>query len=190
MKYLLSFFFIALSLLAFTQTTSKNEISLVVSPLAFAEQECYGLRYLRIINKDLRLRAGLRVYANTEKEVRNDTITSNFGTVQYDLRLGIQRNLNLGNFDVVRPYVAGDFSFNSEFRKESYESYYGYYWDMTVNAIIGLESEVVSRLRIYVETGGDLNINLQEYSAPGENYDRKVTYNPLGYTAIGVGYSF
>ena len=172
------------------QTTTKNEIGVVVSPLEFSKQESYGIRYLRTINKQLDLRAGLRFYANTSQEVRSDTLSSSFGTIQYDLRLGIQRDLQLGSFDAVKPYFASDFSFNSEFRKESYESYYGYYWNMSVNPILGLESEPLPRLRVYFEVGSDLNINLQEYSAVGENYDRKFVYNPVGYLALGVGYKF
>jgi hypothetical protein len=190
MKYLILALFICVSILSNAQSLEKNEIGLVVSPLKFAQQESYGLRYLRTINKDLSVRAGLRIYANTNREVRNDTIATSFGTIQYDIRLGLQRSLDLGSFELIKPYVAGDFSFNSELKKESYESYYGYYWNMSLNPVVGLESEPVHRLRVYFEAGGDLNVNLQEYSAPGENYDRKFSYNPIGYLALGIGYKF
>jgi len=168
-----------------------NELTLVISPLKFEEQSSYQMLYRReLSNENLHLRAGLRLYANTDKQQRLDTLYTNTGTVQYDFAIGLQRDLSFGDFETLKLYVAGDAYLNSDLRKLKNYDYYRYYWNLGVMPIVGIGYEPVDRIRLSVESRANLNFNMQDYSGEGENYDRKVSFRPLDKLAIGIGYLF
>ena len=179
---------LAISLNSFAQ---KNEIALVVAPLKFEEQSSYQTMYRRALNEKYVLRAGLRVLVDTDKETRNDTTLSFIaGIIQYDLSVGVQRKLILGDLEKVYLYAGVDGYFNSEFNRKSYETYYGYYWSMGVKPLVGLAYEPLENVRLSFEYRSNFNVNLQDYSAPGENIDRRFTYRPLDQLGLGIGYLF
>ena len=86
-----------------------NELTLVISPLKFEEQSSYQMLYRReLSNENLHLRAGLRLYANTDKQQRLDTLYTNTGTVQYDFAIGLSVIYLSEIFETLKLYVAGD----------------------------------------------------------------------------------
>jgi len=179
---------LAISLNSFAQ---KNEIALVIAPLEFEEQSSYQAMYRRSLNEKYTLRAGLRLLVDTDRETRNDTALSFVaGTVQYDLSIGVQHKLFLDDLENLYLYAGIDGYFNSEFNRKSYETYYGYYWSMGLKPLVGLAYEPLKNVRLSFEFRSNLNVNLQDYSAPGENIDRRFTYRPLDQLSLGIGYLF
>jgi hypothetical protein len=169
----------------------KNEVALVISPLKFKDASSYQAMYRHSLKKDMwSLRGGARVFVNTDKEIRSDTLSTRSGTVQYDLSVGIQYKLPISNLEKLYLYSASDLYFNSEFNQKSYETYYGYYWSFGVKPIFGLSYEPFDNIRLSLESRGDFNVNLQDYSAPGENRDQRFNFNPAKQLALGLGYLF
>ena len=136
------------------------------------------------------MRAGGRFYVETVKSTRSDTISSNFGSVQYDLSVGLQRNLLIEDMDKLYLYVAVDGYWNSEFNRKDYETYYGYYWNFGLKPIAGIAYEPFDNIRLSLESQADFNINLQQYSAPGINKDNNFSFYPLRQLGISLGYLF
>ena len=170
--------------------SKKNEVALVVAPLKFKEQSSYQVLYRRsLANDDLKLRGGLRLLIDTDKEIR-DTLESNQGSVQFDLSAGIQKDLSIGDLDNLNLYTGVDVYFNSEFNQKSYEAYYGYYWSFGAKPLAGISYEPFDNIRLSLESRANFNINLQQYSAPGLNKDERITFRPLDQLAIGIGYLF
>ena len=168
-----------------------NEVALVISPLKFEKATSYQAMYRHSLKKDMwSLRGGARVFVSTDKEIRSDTLSKRSGTVQYDLSAGIQYKLPISNLEKIYLYGASDVYFNSEFNQKSYETYYGYYWSIGVKPIFGLSYEPFENIRISLESRGDFNVNLQDYSALGENRDRRFDFNPAKQLALGLGYLF
>lgn len=167
-----------------------NEIALVVSPLNFEQPESYQALYRRHLSNDRLLRIGGRFFAETLKETRADTVATNFGSVQYDLSCGLQKNLRIDNLDALYLYAAVDGYWNSEFNRKSYETYYGYYWNFGVNPIAGIAYEPFDNIRLSLESKADFNVNLQDYSAAGLNKDKKFSFSPLRQLGLSIGYLF
>lgn len=170
----------------------KNTVSLYLSPIQLNETSNYGLLFTRSIDKTTNVRVGLRVYVDTDKETRLDSVSLNEGRIEYDIRFGIQKMYPLGSFEKLQLYGSVDAYYNSMLKRESYETYYGYFWDFGFNPIIGLQYEPLNNVSIFAEAGSDLNLNFQEYSVTGptKNSDSRVTYDPLGHLALGIGYKF
>ncbi|HCD68129.1 MAG TPA: hypothetical protein DEQ56_06595 [Bacteroidetes bacterium] len=169
----------------------RNEVALVISPLKFKDAASYRALYRHgLKNENLSLRGGVRVLINTNKEIRSDTLSTRSGTVQYDLSAGVQYKLPISSLDKIYLYGASDAYFNSEFDQKAYETYYGYYWSFGVKPIFGLSYEPFDNIRLSLESRGDFNINLQDYSAPGENRDQRFNFNPANQLALGFGYLF
>ena len=170
---------------------NKNEVALLISPLKFENANSYQAMYRHSLrNETWSLRGGARVLVNTDKEIRSDTLSTRSGTVQYDLSVGIQYKLPISNLEKIYLYGASDVYFNSEFNQKAYETYYGYYWSFGVKPIFGLSYEPFENIRLSLESRGDFNINLQYYSAPGENKDQRFNFNPAKQLALGFGYLF
>ena len=192
-KYLiLSILCSVLSGTAFSQL-NRNEVTLVISPVKLDEQSSYSLLYRKALKdkKNWSLRSGMRLLIDTDKETREDSsLSSNEGTVQLDLSAGLQRKLVIESLDKIYLYAGMDGYFNSEFNRKSYETYYGYYWDFGLRPLVGVSYEPFANIRFSLESQSNMNINLQEYSAPGTNKDQRITFNPLNQLAIGFGYLF
>jgi len=170
--------------------SNVNEVALVVAPLKFKEQSSYQVLYRRALaNNSIKLRGGLRTLVDTDKEIR-DTLESSQGSIQFDLSAGIQKDLKVGDLEDVSLYTGIDGYYNSEFNRKSYEDYYGYYWSFGVKPLVGISYEPFSNIRLSLESRANFNVNLQQYSAPGENKDERYTFRPLDQLAVGIGYLF
>ncbi|MBT8327231.1 MAG: hypothetical protein KJP21_05875 [Bacteroidia bacterium] len=188
-KTVFSLLFLSFCILASAQN-HKNEIALVIAPLKFQEATSYQTMYRRVLKENLKFRTSLRLYADTDKEIRSDTLSSNQGTVQYDLAFGIQKDLTIGDLDDLKLYVATDAYYNSEFNRKSHETFYGYYWNFGLRPIAGISYEPFHNIRLSLESRANFNVNLQEYSAPGDNADTRFTFKPMDQLAISLGYLF
>ena len=189
MKKLFFLPFVFISLITYAQT-NINELALVISPLKLEEATNYQLLYRRNLDENLLLRAGGRFFVETVKSTRSDTISSNFGSVQYDLSIGLQKNLSIQDLDKLYLYAAIDGYWNSEFNRKDYETYYGYYWNFGLKPIAGIAYEPFENIRLSLESKADFNINLQQYSAPGVNKDNKFSFSPLRQLGLSLGYLF
>jgi hypothetical protein len=179
-----------LCILSAIAQNNVNEIALVVSPLKLDQTENYQFLYRKSLNNDKMLRIGGRFFAATTKETRSDTVATNFGSVQYDLSGGLQKNLHIDNLDAVYLYAGIDGYWNSEFNRKSYESYYAYYWNFGLKPIAGIAYEPFNNIRLSLESKADFNVNLQDYSAPGINKDKKFSFSPLSQLGLSLGYLF
>jgi hypothetical protein len=180
---------ILITVCGFGQVNS-NELALSIAPLKLNKPiNCHGL-YRRALNNNYLLRAQIGFNANTNKEVRNDTTTYQGGHVAYDVSLGVQKNLHISDLDVVNLYVAIDGYWNSKFNREAHETYYGYFWDFGARPLVGIAYEPFNNIRLSLESQSNFNINLQEYSAPGENKDTRVKFNSFDRLAFNIGYLF
>ena len=168
----------------------NNEVALVVAPLKFGQQSSYQLLYRKSVKEDLQLRAGLRVFVQTDKETRTDSVVTNKGTVQYDFSIGIQKNLLIEDLEFVNLYVASDLYFNSAFNRVQGQDYYGYYWSTGIKPLVGVSYKPFDNIRLSFESRANLNVNLQEYDGTGSNSDQRVSFRPLDQLAIGLGYLF
>ncbi|PCJ66407.1 MAG: hypothetical protein COA58_06420 [Bacteroidetes bacterium] len=190
MRNTITLIFCFASFLLFAQR-NNNEAALVIAPLKFKEQSSYQLLYRRTLSNELiKLRGGLRLLIDTDKEIRSDTLSNNQGSIQYDVSLGIQRDLSIGDLEKVNLYTGIDGYYNSEFNQKSYETYYGYYWSFGLKPLMGVSYEPFDNIRLSFESRANLNVNLQEYSASGVNKDERVSFRPLDQLAIGIGYLF
>ncbi|MGB0850799.1 MAG: hypothetical protein ACPGTP_06100 [Bacteroidia bacterium] len=170
---------------------TKNELTLIISSLELKEQGSYQGMYRRTLKDNtLKFRAGLRLYANSSKETRSDTLSSQFGSFQYDVSIGIQKDLKIGDLDKVKLYTAFDGYLNSELRRNRLDTYYGYYWNFGFKPTLGIGYTPFENIMISVESRANANINLQDYSAPGVNHDRKFSLRPMDQVVLGLGYLF
>ncbi len=168
-----------------------NDISLVIAPLKLEEQSSYQLLYRRELKEDdWKLRAGLRLLIDTDKVTRTDTIFSNSGTVQYDLSIGLQRDLKVEGLELIKCYVALDGYWNSDLRQSNSSDYYGYFWNLGVRPTFGVSYEPLKNIRLSLESRANFNINLQDYNAKGNNAEKRFTFSPLDHLALGLGYLF
>lgn len=191
MKKTLILIFIFLSFVGSLKAQRVNEIALIVAPLKFEEQSSYQLLYRRQLKKeDWKLRAGLRLLVDTDKETRLDTVFRNEGTIQYDLSAGVQRNLNIEGLEKIKGYVGLDGYWNSDFRQTNSSDYYGYFWNLGLRPTVGVSYEPLKNIRLSVESRSNFNVNLQDYNARGNNADQRFTFNPLDHLALGLGYLF
>jgi hypothetical protein len=168
----------------------NNEVALVIAPLKFSQQSSYQLLYRKNLNEDLQLRAGLRAFVQTDKETRTDTVITNKGTVQYDISIGIQKDLSIKDVEFVNLYMASDLYFNSAFNRVQGQDYYGYYWSTGIKPLVGISYKPFDNIRLSFESRANLNVNLQQYDGTGSNSDQRVSFRPLDQLAIGVGYLF
>ncbi len=191
MKKTLSLFILVVGLFAHSEAQNTNDISLLIAPLKLQEQSSYQLLYRRELrNEDWKFRAGLRLLMNTDKVIRADTIFSNSGTIQYDLALGLQRDLKLEGLESVNAYVAIDGYWNSDLRQSNSSDYYGYFWNLGLRPTFGVAHEPLKNIRLSIESRANFNVNLQDYNAKGNNSENRFTFSPLDHIAIGLGYLF
>lgn len=141
-------------------------------------------------DNSVKLRAGLRLYANSSKETRSDTVSSQFGSFQYDISVGIQKDLRIGDLERVKLYTAVDGYWNSELRRNREDTYYGYYWNFGIKPTLGIGYKPFENIMISMESRANANINLQDYSAAGVNHDRKFSLRPMDQVVLGIGYLF
>jgi hypothetical protein len=168
----------------------NNEVALVVAPLKFSQQSSYQLLYRKSLKEDLKLRAGLRAFAQIDKETRTDTVITNRGTVQYDISIGIQKDLSIKDVEFVNLYMASDLYFNSAFNRGQEQDYYGYYWSTGIKPLVGVSYKPFDNIRLSFESRANLNVNMQQYDGTGSNNDQRVSFRPLDQLAIGLGYLF
>ncbi len=168
----------------------NNEVALVVAPLKLNQQSSYQFLYRKSAKADLHLRAGLRIFVQTDKETRTDTVVTNSGTVQYDISLGIQKDLSIMDVKFVNLYMASDLYFNSAFNRVQGQDYYGYYWSTGIKPLVGVSYQPLDNIRLSLESRANLNINLQQYEGTGNDSDQRVSFRPLDQLAIGLGYLF
>jgi hypothetical protein len=179
------------SLPIFTMAQFKNDVSLVVSPLKFKEQSSYDILYRRQLpNKLWSLRLGMSVLVDIDKEIRNDSITLNTGSVAYTLSAGLQRKLILEDIKKVYAYIGSDLYWQSEFSRNPSDTYYGYYWSIGTTPVVGVSYEPIRNIRLSLESRSDFNLNFQHYESEAENRDTRVSFKPLNQLAIGIGYLF
>ncbi len=169
----------------------SNEIALVIAPLKFDDESSYQLLYRRSLPKEnWKLRVGLRLLIDTDKETRADTISTNTGTVQYDLSAGFQRDLRIVGLKKIKGYAALDGYWNSDFRQSASSDYYGYFWNFGLRPTLGVSYEPFSNIRFSIESRTNLNVNLQDYNAKGNNADQRYTFSLVDHMAVGLGYLF
>lgn len=188
-KYALLLLVLIFVLPAIAQKKS-NELAISVAPLNFKKVSNYQMMYRRSIDNNLKLRAGLKFSMDTDKELRNDTVTLAKGTVQYDISFGIQKDLSIGDLDKVTLYIATDGYWDSRFNREAHETYYGYFWSFGLKPSVGIAYEPFNNIRLSFESRANFNVNLQEYSAPGENKDTRYSFKSLDQLAVNIGYLF
>jgi len=188
MKYTILTILILFGLCSYAQ--QKNELNLMFDLTDVRNQSNYQLMYKHNFDAANSLRGGFSLFIDTDKEIRNDSLSSQSGTISYDLSLGVQRILKLEGTDVVHLFVGVDGYWNSTFNQKTYETYYGYYWNVGIKPLVGLYYDPLENIRLSIESRSRLNFNFQEYSAPGENKDQRVNFNPLNQLSIGIGYLF
>lgn len=167
-----------------------HELALSAAPLQFKKMPQYDILYRYQLNDKLKLRVILGAGVNTRKEIRYDSITLNTGRVRYSLAAGLQRSLYIDDLEKVQAYVAVDGYWNSMFKREDYHTYYGYYWDFGVRPLAGVQYTPWTNIRLSIESRGDLNVNLQEYTAPGDNSDQRIRFRTFDQFALNIGYLF
>ena len=188
MKYILVFLILFTGLFVLGQ--NNNQLDLVLDLKQIDDQSSYQLMYKRKINTSITLRGGLSLFIDTDKEIRNDSLSLQSGTVTYDISAGFQRDLKLEGFDHIKLYVGMDGYWNSTLNRKPYETYYGYYWNIGLKPLVGFYYDPIKNLRLSVESRANLNFNFQQYSAPGENIDQRVDFRSLDQLAFGIGYLF
>lgn len=174
----------------FVSGQNKHQVDLILDLTDIDDQSIYQLMYKRAINNSIVLRGGLSMFIDTDKEIRSDTLASESGTVMYNLSLGFQKQLKLDGFDLIKLYAGVDGYWNSTLNQKPYETYYGYYWNIGLKPFVGLYYDPIKNIRLSVESRSNLNLNFQQYSAPGENIDERISFKPIDQIAIGIGYLF
>lgn len=191
MKKILLFILLSFGFGVSSQAQLKNDLSLVIAPLKFDDPSSYQMLYRRELKKeDWKLRAGLRLLIDTDKETREDTLFSNAGTIQYDLSVGLQRDLKIVGLEQIKGYIALDGYWNSDLRQSISSDYYGYFWNTGVRPTVGVAYEPFKNIRLSFESRSNFNVNLQDYNAKGNNADQRFTFSPLDHLALGLGYLF
>jgi len=169
----------------------KKEMKLLVDVSDLKNQTGYQLMYTKIVNKsDIALRFGTTLFIDTDKETRYDTFNSSHGTITYNLSLGLQKQLKLANNPKVKLYAGMDGYWHSTLNKKTYESYYGYYWNVGFQPLFGLYFDPNKNVRLSVESRSKFNLNFQEYSAPGDNMDQRIDFRSVDQVMFGIGYLF
>jgi len=187
--YLIAFFTLVSVFSA--QAQYKNDLSLIVAPIKFEEQSSYQLLYKKQLKNDnWKVRGGLRLFVDTDRETRLDTVFNNEGSIQYDISLGLQRQLKLDGLETIRGYLALDGYWNSDLKQTASSDYYGYFWDFGMRPTFGISYDPLKNIRLSLESRANFNINLQDYNAPGGNADQRITFNPVDHLALGLGYLF
>ena len=188
MKKILTLVFIFIGL--FVSGQNKNQVDLIIDLTQLKEQSSYQLMYKRLMDNSVFLRGGLSLLIDTDKETRSDTLFSESGLVVYNLSLGFHKELKLEGFDLIKLYAGMDGYWNSTLNQKPNETYYGYYWNIGLKPLVGLYYDPIKNIRLSVESRSNFNLNFQQYSAPGENIDRRVSFRPIDQIAIGIGYLF
>tara|TARA_B100001059_G_scaffold63629_1_gene59557 strand:+ start:1411 stop:1977 length:567 start_codon:yes stop_codon:yes gene_type:complete len=188
MKKILTLVFLFIGL--FVSGQNKNQVDLILDLTELKEQSSYQLMFKRLINNSVVLRSGLSLFIDTDKETRSDTLFSESGLVVYNLSLGIHKELKLEGFNLIKLYAGIDGYWNSTLNQKSYETYYGYYWNVGLKPLVGLYYDPIKNIRLSLESRSNFNLNFQQYSAPGENIDRRVNFRPIDQIAVGIGYLF
>ncbi len=172
--------------------TRPNELALTIAPLKFNKSTDYSLLYRRSIKNNKHLRLGASFYADTDKEVRTDTVVYHQGTVAYTLAAGLQKDLFIADLDEVNAYVAMDGYWNSKFYQEDGQTYYGYFWDFGARPIVGIAYKPFRNIRVSLESQANINVNLQEYTAEGDFVDKdtRFTFTTLDRLALNIGFLF
>tara|TARA_Y100000385_G_scaffold259257_1_gene287901 strand:- start:2246 stop:2812 length:567 start_codon:yes stop_codon:yes gene_type:complete len=174
----------------FVSGQNNNQVDLVLDLKQIDDQSSYQLMYKRKINNEITLRGGLSLFIDMDKETRSDTLSLQSGTVMYNLSAGFHRELKLEGFDLIKLYVGMDGYWNSNLNRKSYETYYGYYWNIGLKPLVGLYYDPVKNIRLSIESRANLNFNFQEYSAPGENKDQRINFKSIDQLSFGIGYLF
>lgn len=191
MKNIVTLIVCTLGLGYYANAQTSNDLTLLIAPLDIKKQSSYQLLFRKDLNRDdWKFRGGLRVLIDTDRETRADTIFRNSGTIQYDLSVGLQRNLQIEGLKKINAYTALDGYWNSDFRQLESSDYYGYFWNFGVRPTVGLSYDPFKNIRLSVESRSNFNVNLQDYNARGNNSDRRFTFNPLDHMALGLGYLF
>ena len=167
----------------------QNEAGMVFSPLLQKDLGA-GLWYKQVLTHQYSMRMFASFSMDTDKEVRNDSVSLKQGSVSYTLALGLQRNLPLGSNKILAAYIACDGYWNSSFKRAASESYYGYYYNFGLMPLAGLQFTPYDKLRLSLESRANFNVNLQEYSAEGDNFDRRYSFKGFDHLAFGIGYLF
>ena len=79
MKYILVFLILFTGLFVLGQ--NNNQLDLVLDLKQIDDQSSYQLMYKRKINNSITLRGGLSLFIDTDKEIRNDSLSLQSGTV-------------------------------------------------------------------------------------------------------------
>lgn len=192
MNRILILVFLVLSCIGSYAQDLKNEVALVIAPLDFEESSSYQMMYRRDLSglDDIQFRGGLRLVVDTDKETRSDTLAYNRGSVVYDLSVGLQKDLGIGDLEKVFLYTGSDAYFNSELRRELHETFYGYYWNFGLRPIVGISYTPFENIRVSLESRADFNVNLQSYSAEGVNEDARVSFMAFKEVGLALGYLF
>lgn len=173
------------------QAQFNSEIALVVAPLDIDLQESYSLLYRRSLQrKGLSLRATLGLGIDYDKEWRADSVSINTGSFSYNLAVGLQHDLKLGDLEKINGYVATDLYYNSALIRRPNEAYYGYYWNTGLRPLAGMSYMPLSNVKLSIEARSDFNVNLQGYSADGVNRDVRISFIPMNELVLGIGYLF
>lgn len=190
-KFSLIIFLFSIATTALSQTR-PNELALTIAPLKFNKSTDYSMLYRRTLKNNKHLRLNASFFVDTDKEVRTDTVTYHEGTVAYTLGVGLQKDLFIEDLDAVNAYVAIDGYWSSKFSQENGQTYYGYFWDLGARPIVGLSYKPFRNIRISLESQANFNVNLQEYTAPGdfEDKDTRFTFTTLDRMALNIGYLF
>jgi hypothetical protein len=183
--------FLLFSGIAFYSTGQTHELALVASPLDKIENTQIGVMYLRTLGgSSWQLRTIGHLHIDTDKEVRDGKDVAAGGKIGYQLAVGAQSNAYLGRKGRSSVYIATDLYWNSAFVKEQGQNYYGYFYDFGLMPSLGLKTKVSGPLHAFAELRANLNVNLQEYTAPGdeENSDQRLSFESLDHFAIGLSY--
>ncbi len=167
----------------------SNELGVLLRPMLSEELEM-GVWYKYPLNYSSTLRSSVFMDLGLEKEVRSDSFSLNQGRFAYELALGWQKEAILDKAKQWRVYAGVDAYWDAAFIKQASEDFYGYYYSLGLNPLVGFNYTAFKKLRCSLELRSDLNFNFQSYSDPDENYDRKVNLTNFDHLALGIGYLF
>lgn len=177
-----------MSFIAFAQ--QNNQLGLTADVLNLKSSDFIELSYKRSISQDWQMRSFVSLAAKTNKEVRMDSLLQATGSVSYNLALGAQRMADISGHKQWNVYLATDGYWNSEFRKEEMQTYYGYYYTVGIRPAYGVQYKLAANLNAAFEARSNFNANLQGYSGEGENYDRIYSFKALDQLALSLLYCF
>lgn len=66
----------------------------------------------------------------------------------------------------------------------------GIFWNFGLRPTLGVSYEPFSNIRFSIESRTNLNVNLQDYNAKGNNADQRYTFSLVDHMAVGLGYLF